>query len=250
MRLSGAQLAGIALVVLGAAFLLRNAGLLVVDWDVLWPLLLVVLGVVVLLGAFGSGRGDASAIRVPRGPEELELDLTGGAGRFSIRGGASDLVELASSDRDARWSTKRLGNRAVVRIRQDPSWGPWRWGRPTDWQIRLASDVPTALDVRIGAGELDLDLLDVRVVGARLSLGAASGALRLPRPVGDVRLDVRTGAASLRVGVPAGVQARVRASGGLMSLSGESETPGWATATDRVSVEVSGGASSVRVVAA
>ena len=50
-----------------------------------------------------------------------------------------------------------------------------------------------------------------------------------------------------RLGVPAGVQARVTSSGGLLSISSERETAGWSGAADPVTVAVSGGASSVRI---
>jgi hypothetical protein len=250
MRISTTQVFGLVLVVLGLGFLLRNAGIADLDWGSLFPILLVVLGLVVLLAALAGRSIGRNHVAVPRGPRELELDLTVAAGRFRISGGANDLVEVSSTDDDVRWTTDRRGDRGRIRIRQDAAWSPWRWGRGAEWDLRLASDVPTALDVTVGAGRVDVDLVDVRVVGAHLSLGAASGSLRLPRPVGDVRIEVALGAASLRVGVPSGVEARVTTGGGLMSVTGERETPGWGRAANRVSVSISGGASSVRIVPA
>jgi hypothetical protein len=250
MRMTGGQLLGILLVVVGAAFLLRNAGLLDLDWPTLGAAFLVVVGFVVLARGLGTRRDGEAAVRVARGPAGLELDVSAGAVRLSIAGGSADLFELESPRRDVRSTVDSTGARARVRVRQDAVGRSWQWTGVTDWSVHLASDVPVALDLTIGAGQLDLDLLDVRLVGARLSLGAASGALRLPRPVGDIRIDVTLGAASLRVGVPTGVEARVSTTGGLVSLTGQRETPGWSSASDRVTVAVSGGASSVRVVSA
>lgn len=246
MRIRPAEIAGLGLIIVGAAFLLRNAGLVRLDWTVLGALLLVALGIVVVLGASRGPSAAGSRVRLPRGPSELEVNLTAGAGRFLVGGGASDLFELDSSDDDVRWSAEQRGDRGRVRVRQEPAWIT-RWGAGVDWGVRVATDVPAALELTIGAGRLTLDLLDVRLVGAKLSLGAAAGSIRLPRPVGDVRLAVSLGAASLTVTIPPGVEARVTTSGGLMSLAGPSETAGYATAHDRVTVAVSGGASSVRV---
>lgn len=248
MRLTGREVLGAVLIVLGGAFFLRNAGLVDLDSRALVPILLVVVGLLVILGSVGGRGAGSAATRVPRGASELELDVTAGAGRLALSGGAAELLEATSTREDIALSSDRNGSRARVRLRRDGPWAPW--GGRSDWHIRLASDVPAALDLRIGAGDLDLDLLDIRLVGARVSLGAASASLRLPRPTGDVRLDVTLGAASLRVGVPAGVEARVTTSGGAMSVSGERETAGWAAAEDRVSLNVSGGASSVRIVEA
>jgi N-acetylmuramic acid 6-phosphate (MurNAc-6-P) etherase len=54
------------------------------------------------------------------------------------------------------------------------------------------------------------------------------------------------GAASLQVQVPPGVEARF-ATSGLLSVSGRTETPGFATARDRVLVTVTGGAASLTI---
>jgi hypothetical protein len=250
MRIRPAELGGLVLILVGAAFLLRNANLVSLDWGVLGALLLVAVGAVLVLGALGGrargGSSGGSSVRLPRGPDELEVDLTAGAGRFHIGGGAADAFELDSNDEDVRWSAERTGDRGRVRVRQEPGWIT-RWGGGVDWDVRVASDLPTALDLTMGAGRLTLDLADVRLVGGKVSLGAASGSIRLPRPVGDVRLSVSLGAASLNVTIPAGVEARVATSGGLLSVSGPTETPGWTTARDRITVSVSGGASSIRV---
>ncbi|HEY3523368.1 MAG TPA: hypothetical protein VGK63_06665 [Candidatus Limnocylindrales bacterium] len=247
MRIRPPALAGLILVIVGAAFLLRNTGLVELDWSVLGAILLVAIGAAIVLGAFGRGRrGGGSRIWLPRGPAELEVNLSAGAGRFVIGGGADDLFELSSSDEDVRWRADRQGDRGRVRVRQEPAWIA-RWRPGVEWEASVASDVPAALDLTIGAGRLTLDLHDVRLVGARVSLGAASGSMRLPRPIGDVRIAVSLGAASLEITIPAGVEARVTTRGGLLSLSGPSETSGWATARDRVTVSVSGAAASLRV---
>lgn len=71
----------------------------------------------------------------------------------------------------------------------------------------------------------------------------------LPHPVGDVPLRVEGGAASFTFRIPAGVEARI-ATSGLVATSGRNETPGYAAAADRVTVAVTGGVASVRVIPA
>jgi len=48
--LSGRRFAGLVLVVLGTVFLLRNLGLIRVDFDLVWPTLLILLGLYFLAG--------------------------------------------------------------------------------------------------------------------------------------------------------------------------------------------------------
>jgi hypothetical protein len=98
-----------------------------------------------------------------------------------------------------------------------------------------------------GAGEFTVDLSPLRIVDARISAGAAQVQVTLPRPTGEVRVSVAAGAAQVVAHVPPGVEARFTTSG-LMSAEGRNETPGYATARDRVLVAVSGGASSLRIV--
>ena len=45
-RFSGTEIIGVLLIVVGAFYLLRNAGVIDVDWSTLWPLLIVLVGVI------------------------------------------------------------------------------------------------------------------------------------------------------------------------------------------------------------
>ena len=98
-----------------------------------------------------------------------------------------------------------------------------------------------------GAGDFSLDLSGVAVAGARLQVGAAQARVVLPRPRGQVELRVSGGAAQLTFTPPPGVDYRVETSGGLTSVDGLLELPGFAAATDRVLVRFSGGAASLRI---
>ena len=103
------------------------------------------------------------------------------------------------------------------------------------------------LDLQGGAGDFAFDLSGIDVTSATVSIGAAELRLVLPRPRGEVPIRVEGGAASLSFQVPPGVEARVT-SKGLVSTSGRQETPGYASARDRVTVTVTGGAASVRII--
>ncbi|TMD56739.1 MAG: hypothetical protein E6I83_02115 [Chloroflexi bacterium] len=86
----------------------------------------------------------------------------------------------------------------------------------------------------------------------------------LPKPTGDVAIDMNGGASSITVTVPDGVEARISTSGGLISLRSDNprlgdtsgsrgvfagrtslETSGYATAHDRVTLTITAGASSI-----
>jgi hypothetical protein len=252
----GGILAGSILVLVGVAFLLKNAGVLDVDWSLLWPLILVAIGIVVIVGALragsggwgGDGGGGEQRVVVPvDGARRLELSLRLGAGSYRIAGGtAAGLVEATADQPTIACETSRTGDLALVRLSTAiERWG-WGWRDGHTWQIGVAGGVPVMLDMQAGAGTFRVDLSGLSVVSARFGIGAAELTVVLPRPTGEVPIRIDGGAAGFTIAVPSGVQARVVTTG-LLAASGPQETPGYATATDRVTVTVTGGAASVRV---
>ena len=216
----------------------------------------VLAGPIVITERDESGAPRVSTVTVPReDAKSLSLRLSGGAGRFTIAGGSSsDLVHASSTRDDLRIrSSIRVGDRQDVRLDQFGSNG-FRFGpsTPANVDIVIANDVPTALQMDAGAGEFVIDLSDTKLTSARINVGAASLRVVLPKPTGDVSVDITAGASSVVIDVPDGVEARVTTTGALMSsrtssrFSG-SDTAGYATAKDRVTVRVTAGVSSVLV---
>jgi hypothetical protein len=154
---------------------------------------------------------------------------------------------VRSSREDIYSRVERAGARTYLRLRQDASWLPWSFRGGTDWGVRLAENVATVFTLNAGAGDFTIDLSRLRIVDARVSLGAAQARVILPRPTGEVSVRLTTGASGVTIEIPAGVEARVRSEGGLLRVEGRGETANYATSRDRVNVSISGGASSVRV---
>lgn len=276
------------LIVLGLVFLAANLGFIpgvrLVDVLALWPLLLVLIGLELALAhrhplaalaselgvlAFAAALvilqpaypqwfsfiapapGGSTSVSVPRGSATaLNFHLTGGAGTFTLHGGATDLVNVTSDRSDLVLHTS--GTRTVTARVDESDEGPRFGGTPSAHvDARLASDVPVSVDVDAGAGEFTVDLSDVRATDARLNVGAASLRLVLPRPSGNVSVTVSAGASSVVIEIPDGVEASVSTSGALMSVRSENprvagtQTSAYASAADRVTVRVTAGASSV-----
>lgn len=280
------------LVGIGLAFLLSNVGVIgSVDFDDvlrLWPLVLVLLGVDLLLaarvpvlalaleativlaglayvatftaGAGGVARPAAERVTVERqGERELTLRFSGGAGRYTLSGGARDALVEATSDGPGLELVRvdRSGEGATVELEHSAR-GFLPFGRTsTRVDLRVPADVRTRLDVSIGAGTLEVDLREVQARDVRISSGAGTLRLELPRPSGELPIVVETGAGTVTVEVPGGVEARVAVTGGIAPLrasdrrftvqGGVAETPGYASARDRVSVVIEIGAGSVSV---
>lgn len=235
---------------------------------------LIALGVALVAAAptFGgwfAAPGPTNAeVTLPRdGARELSLRLNGGAGTYALSGGASALVEARSEGSDLRLSrNERRNDLAEVRLDQV---GPlseaglrfdlFRFNvAPVDVRVRVASDVLTSLELNGGASDLTVDLRDVAVREVRVRAGASKIRLVLPSsPRGDVPVRMDVGAATVEIEVPAGVEARVTTRGGAVSLGsanprleargGVAETSGYASARDRVTITVDGGATSTSI---
>jgi hypothetical protein len=248
---SGALIGGIVLLIVGVAFLLRNAGIIRVDWGVLWPALLVAIGAVLIVGSLRwrrEGPGETSVSIPADGAAGLDLALRLGAGQYRLGAGSAGLVDVVASGPTISHRVERSGDRARVRLAT--AIDSWSWGHMaagTDWRIGVAPGVPVSLDVQAGAGTFELDLEGVMTSGVTCGIGAAELRIVLPRPRGEVPIRVEGGAAQFTFEIPAGVEARVTATG-LVTTSGINETPGYADAADRVTVAVTGGAAAVRVI--
>jgi hypothetical protein len=240
--------AGILLIVIGGVFLLRELGF-GIELGSLWAAIIIGAGILVLYGALRPRAATPSSLVIDRqGTADLALDVGAGGGQFGLRGGASALVEVGSRRDDIVSSVDRSGPSTRVQLRQNTDWFLQPWLGPAGWEIRVAPDVPVTLEMGAGAGEVTIDLGALLLRRARLNLGAAKAVVTLPRPNGDVPLAISAGAASITIVVPPGVEAKVFSHGGLLSVSGRTETPGYAAAADRVTVTVQGGAASVAVV--
>jgi len=202
----------------------------------------------------------APAVSVPHGSlESLRLTINGGAARYHLTGGAGAAVAATADGADLclRDQTSlrdaSASSRGDVRLTQAGS----QFSGNTDITVHVANDLPLSLVVNAGAGEFVMDLHDVRTTDARLSVGASSTTVVLPRPTGDVPIRIDGGASSVVIEIPADVEARITVTGGLVSSGSINpratksgnviETAGYATAKDRVTVSVNGGASSVSV---
>jgi hypothetical protein len=257
---------GSILVLIGVLLLLDNV--LAVDvGDLIWPLVLIALGLWILWGVIaGPGSIEAEETTIPlEGAGQARVRIHHGAGRLRVDASAGS-GELATGTfgggLDYRVSREGDGLDVLMRMphRAFPSFGvPWMWGprHTLDWSFGLNGRIPLSLNFEIGANDARLDLTDLRVTDLRLQSGASSTDLKLPANAGHTRASIKTGAASVTVHVPSGVAARIRASGGLASIQvdrnrfpktgGVYQSPDYDTAPNNVDIDIDVGVGSVSV---
>ncbi|MFH0750220.1 MAG: hypothetical protein V2B17_00115 [Chloroflexota bacterium] len=255
--------------------------------EVAVPLALVGIGVVVLVGAFIPGpwrrpyviihdtqdrsaaeRGDDGpgwAASVPdrlaiplEGAGDAEVMVTFGAGHLQIAAAAAGMLVDGTFVGGVR--VERGGGPGRARLVPPAPPSGWALNRaPYTWTMGVSAEVPLRLRVETGAADADLDLGGLRLTELRLRTGASETRIGLPAAAGFTRVDAEGGAAAMRFRVPDGVAARIRSSIALGSSDVDPvrfprnaegsawESPDFATAANRIEIEVRGGIGSVSV---
>jgi len=125
--------------------------------------------------------------------------------------------------------------------------GPFFWrGDQSGWELGLAPEVPLELKVDLGAGRADIDLTGLTVDDLEVSMGIGQTIVTLPEE-GRFHAKIEGAIGETVVAIPAGMAARIRVDTGLAvsdlpnsyQQRGDVYTsPGYASADDRVDLEV------------
>jgi hypothetical protein len=221
-----------------------------------WPWVLVALGAWFLIGAvlpFGAGPNEQLTIPLA-GISEAAIRIRFGAGELEVGpAGSGNLVD----GRFIGGVMRRDHGPGRIDLEQDTTFGlPWLDGR-SHWTVGLATEVPLDLRLDTGAARAQLDLSSLCVRNLELHTGASETRIRLPRAAGVTSVRAEAGAAALIVEVPADVAARIRSRMALGSSQVDEarfprtasgyESPGFATAVNRVDLDLQGGVGSIRV---
>lgn len=126
-------------------------------------------------------------------------------------------------------------------------------------QIALTTAVPWAIEIKHGVSQLTADLRDLEITSIDITGGASECELTLPRPRRRAALRITGGASQVVVKRPRGTAAQVSVRGGASNFVFDDQqlgavgsalklsTPGWESAPDGWTIELTGGASSVSV---
>jgi hypothetical protein len=137
-----------------------------------------------------------------QGAQSARVELRMGAGKVTVRGGASDLMDATFSYNVPAWKpivdyvvTNDQGSLLV----REPN-GTYSFGAKYryDWDIRLNSSTPIDLEVKTGAGNANLDLSDMMVRTLTVDAGASSAVIT-GSPKAMTSMDVKTGVGSVNI---------------------------------------------------
>jgi hypothetical protein len=263
MRLRGNLFWGIVLIVLAALLLFNQQGWLRGDiFGYFWPLVIILFGIWLLIGALNRGRSGATGqkLSIPlEGAQTARIKLDHAAGRLNVRAGASP-TEVLNGDFGAEVDFKAHleASQLQVKLRNAQQFWAWIPGENLDWDLRLNGDIPLRLKIDSGASASTLDLTELKVVELDINTGASSTELNLPANAGNTLVDIDSGAASLKLRIPPGVAARIKVKGGIASVNVDSnrfprmdgglyQSADYANATNRADITIDTGVGSVEI---
>lgn len=248
----------IAWIVIGVLLLASTTGSLgvgpgdfIAEW---WPWALVILGVWFVIGAFLAGGRSEETLTVPLdGAQHAQVRIKFGGGELTTHKAAPGMLVDGTFRGGVRRRREGPG-RVELRPDGDASW----LGTDTRWDVGLTAEVPLDLRLEVGAYRGTVDLSELRLSSLDLHTGASETRIRLPKGAGLTSVTAEAGAAALTIEVPSGVAARIRTRMALGSSQVDTahfpqagdvyQSIDYATATDRVDIDIRGGVGSVRVI--
>ena len=234
-------------------------------WNIIWPLVIVVIGVWFLVGrSMGARNVETQQISVPlESATDADVHLYHGAGRLNLRAAETPgLLVSGSCVGGADVNVSRSGSSMRLDLRSKAA--DYAFGFPAvdatygfSWDLVMTPEVPLRLALETGASENILDLRDLKVTDFELKTGASSSTVTLPARAGMTRVKVSSGASAVKLLLPDGVAGHIQVQSGLAGItidqnrfppSGSGyETPGYADAANKIDIFVETGVGSVEV---
>jgi len=196
------------------------------------------------------------------GTQIAQLNITGGAATYTLKGTTADLFEAATKEYSSHYRLKTHSDSTSTTLDFDMrnrkhgfifNFGNKRGNRA---DIKLNAAPEWNIDLEAGAAKADFDLSAFKVHNLTVQGGAASFDVRMGQPLAETKLDFQTGAASVKVSIPANAACRITTDTGLSSKSFDGftktgddtyETPGFAAAVNKMYINMEGGVSDFKV---
>lgn len=211
-----------------------------------------------------TGDRNKQYFAVEMNPEikEATLNLKGGAAEFDLEESNNRLFEattLLSFKNGFTLEEENKSDGKTIDFSMKGKNKNFNFGHNkinNDVMLKLNTTPIWTIDMGIGAGEVDFDLSNYKVKKLSLETGAASINIKLGNKQDDVKVDIKSGVASVKVAVPESVGCEIRMDGALNSndfdnfdkvRSGVWQSKGYDKATKKIKLDVESGLSSLKV---
>ncbi len=173
--------------------------------------------------ALADEAHDTQAVEL-QGAKNVDVDLNMPAGNLTVAGGSSRLMD-AEFRYDRREEKPHVdysvsGDHGQLHVADDEHGDHTHWGHDdTDWNLRVANNLPLGFHVEMGAGQATLRLNGVQVKDLDVHMGAGQLDLDLTGPrTTNVTGTIEGGVGQATIRLPKDVGVHVEATGGIGSV--------------------------------
>ncbi len=243
----GIPVFGIFLLFLGIVFLLQTLNVL--PWGVwgklwrFWPVLIIIAGLSILLRRYNLWLVSAlilallfaclgiaiwqHGLSLPPGDvteslsepldglasARVQIDLTAGSltvGNLPATSPNFAEAYSRSGHRDMRASFQRQGDEGVFYFSTEQADRRFWKEAENSWEIRFARNIPLTMAAKSAAGNLELDLGELKVTDFQMEIDAGNCLVKMPASAGTTSARIKADVVNLEVTVPEDVAAKIR----------------------------------------
>ena len=190
-----------------------------------------------------------------------ELHISGGGTQYNLSDTTNELFKADTKEHFSSYELSHSNSGANYVLNfdmKDKKNHNFNWGNDNKNAVsfKLNTNPIWSVYVEAGAAGLDFDLSKYKVQKVKLSGGAASFKVKLGQPLATTDVEVSTGMASVNIAIPQNAACEIETDSGLSSNNfdgftktddGHYQTPGFATAKNKIHIDITGGMSDFRV---
>lgn len=195
--------------------------------------LLGIIAILLLASALGACQGNQGTGEVQtedevvqlQGADIVDAQITIGAGNLTVNGGAEDLMDatftynLPASKPEVSYNVNQAGdtNTGELAVKQPAELNlngltNYRY----EWDLKFDSTVPMNMEIKLGAGEANLNLGELNLTGLNVTVGAGTATVDLSGDYqSDLQAEIRGGVGNLSLILPVSTGVQVKVDGGL-----------------------------------
>jgi len=192
-----------------------------------------------------------------------QLHISGGGTEYNLKDTTNQLFSADTKEVFGKYDFSHSNNGSTYILdfkMKDQKGGHFNWHSDNDKSnsatFKLNANPIWDIYVETGATALNFDLSKFKVRSLKLSGGAASFDVKLGQPLVNTAVEVSTGMSSVTISIPENAACRINTDSGLSSTSfdgfnktsdGNYETSGYASAQNKININISGGISDFNV---
>jgi len=188
------------------------------------------------------------------------LNIKGGASKFVIKSASDKLFEAILNQSKSRYYLKKTEVDSAVTLNFNSKGNRSEYSLNGDYfneiNMMLNAQPVWNINLTMGAGEIDFDLVDYKTKNISLKGGAAAFKVKIGNLYNDINVTAETGLAEIVIEVPETSGCRIKAGTGLSSKDfkgfkkmkdGSYETSNYNEAPNKINISLKGGLSDFNV---